>query len=393
MGKPGSLVSQPTDMTARRSILITGGAGFIGSALALRLLKNGHRVRVLDNLASQIHGADPESSTSFQSIKGKVDFVRGSVTSREDLLRVLPGIDTVVHLAAETGTGQSMYAIQHYSDINIGGTSLMLDLIANHAFPIKRLVVASSRAVYGEGKYLCGEHGAVFPTSRSAAKMELGDFEIHCPRCGAAVRAIPTDEATPVSPVSVYGVTKLAQEQMVLTVGKALEISAIAFRYQNVYGPGQSLSNPYTGILSIFSTRIRNNSSINIFEDGTESRDFVFIDDAVEATMKGVEHPDQIVDAFNVGTGIATDVISIAGTLQRLLGNTVSVTISGQFRVGDVRHNMADLGKVRRHLGFEPSVPIEEGLRRFVAWVKGEAVGTDRYEDSLRELSARGLFK
>lgn len=375
------------------NILITGGAGFIGSRLALFLVAKGHKVRVLDNLAPQIHGDVPEASPLFRSIQGKVEFFRGSITSRNDLMKVLPGMDTVVHLAAETGTGQSMYAIQHYSDVNIGGTALLLDLIANAPFLVKKLVVASSRAVYGEGKYRCNEHGFVFPSSRSANDMESGDFSVHCPVCRVPAELVATDEETPVRPSSVYGVTKLTQEQLVLTVGKALGISAIAFRYQNVYGPGQSLSNPYTGILSIFSTRIRNKSGINIFEDGKESRDFVYIDDIVSATARAVEYEHRIVDVFNVGAGVATDVLTIADTLQRLLGETVPTKVSGQFRVGDIRHNYADLTKVREVLGFEPTVSIEEGLARFVDWVKSEQIQVDRYEQSLAELKSKGLFK
>lgn len=376
-----------------KNVLITGGAGFIGSKLALSLVVKGHKVRVLDNLTPQIHGDVPESSPLFRSIQGKVEFFRGSVTSRDDLLNVLPGIDTVVHLAAETGTGQSMYAIQHYSDVNIGGTSLLLDLIANEPFPVKKIVVASSRAVYGEGKYRCIEHGFVLPSARSASDMEHGDFSVHCPICGLSAELVATDEETPVRPSSVYGVTKLTQEQLVLTVGKALGISAVAFRYQNVYGPGQSLSNPYTGILSIFSTRIRNQRDINIFEDGKESRDFVYIDDVVAATAKAVEYEHTIVDVFNVGAGVATDVLTIANTLQRLLGETVPTKVSGQFRIGDIRHNFADLTKAGKILGFKPSVSIEEGLARFVDWVKSEQVQVDRYEQSLAELKAKGLFK
>ena len=377
----------------KKNILITGGAGFIGSRLANSLITNGHRVRVLDNLSPQIHGAEPESSPLFRSLHPDVEFFRGSVTSRGDLMRALPGMDTVVHLAAETGTGQSMYAIQHYSDVNVGGTALLLDLIANEQLPISKIVVASSRAVYGEGKYLCSTHGYVYPASRSAPDMSKGDFTVHCPLCGIAAEMVPTDEETPVRPASVYGITKLTQEQMVLTVGKALGISALAFRYQNVYGPGQSLSNPYTGILSIFSTRIRNGSGINIFEDGKESRDFVYIDDVIAATVKGIEHEPPLVDMFNVGAGVATDVLTIANTLQTLLGVTVPIEISGQFRLGDIRHNVADLAKIRATLGFEPTVSIDEGLRRFVAWVKGEQAQVDRYEESLRELRAKGLFK
>lgn len=375
------------------NILITGGSGFIGSRLALALVANGHHVKVLDTLARQIHGDDPESSPLYITIKGTVDFFRGSVTNRNDLMNVLPGVDTVVHLAAETGTGQSMYAIRHYSDVNVGGTALLLDLIANGPFPVRKIVVASSRAVYGEGKYRCVQHGHVFPPSRLAGDMERGDFSVRCPRCGTAVEAVPSDEETPARPVSIYGVTKLAQEQMVLTVGRALEISALAFRYQNVYGPGQSLSNPYTGMLSIFSTRIRNGNGINIFEDGLESRDFVFVDDVVAATVRGIEYETPIVDVFNVGSGVPSSVLTIATALQRLLGQSVATEISGQYRLGDIRHNYADLTKIRSAFGFEPSVTIEEGLRQFVVWVKGEKIQVDRYEESLKELTAKGLFK
>lgn len=376
-----------------RTILITGGAGFIGSQLALRLVERGHTVRVLDILSPQIHGEQPHLSPLYRRLIGKVEFVRGSVTSPDDLRKVLPAIDTVVHLAAETGTGQSMYAIRHYSDVNIGGTALLLDVIANAPFPVKKIVVASSRAVYGEGKYLCRTHCHVYPRSRAAVDMEQKKFEVHCPLCGQPAELEPTDEETSVRPASIYGITKLAQEQMVLTVGKALGVSAVALRYQNVYGPGQSLSNPYTGILSIFSTRILNGNSLNIFEDGKESRDFVFIDDVVAATIKSIEHEGALVDVFNVGSGIATDVHTIATTLQHMLGRAVPTTISGQFRLGDIRHNLADLTKVRAVFGWEPMVKIHEGLARFVEWVKGEQVQADRYEESLQELRSKGIFR
>lgn len=376
-----------------QNILITGGAGFIGSCLTLSLQARGHRVRILDTLSPQIHGDDPEQSPLYRSIEGKAEFLRGSVTAEADLKQALAGVDTVVHLAAETGTGQSMYAIRHYIDVNVGGTALLLDLIANTPFAVKKLVVASSRAVYGEGKYSCANHGIFYPRARSSNDMSAGRFGLRCPACGEFGDMLPTDEKTPVNPSSIYGISKLNQEQMVLTMGQALGISALAFRYQNVYGPGQSLSNPYTGILSIFSTRIRNGKGINLFEDGMESRDFVYIDDVVAATVSGIEHEAPIVDVFNVGSGVATDVATVAATLQRLYGRQVPTEVSGQFRVGDIRHNVADLAKVWEKLDYRPSVGFEEGLQRFTAWVAGEAVQADRYEESLREMKEKGLFK
>lgn len=374
-------------------ILITGGAGFIGSRLALTLVARGHTVRVLDVLAPQIHGEDPDSSPLYRSIRDVVEFRRGSVCDAGAVRDALADIDCVVHFAAETGTGQSMYAIRHYVDVNVGGTAVLLDTIANDSLPVRKLVVASSRAVYGEGAYRCDDHGRVFPAPRTASDMQAGDFELHCPECGLVVTMLPTAEDAPLVPHSVYGVTKLTQEQLTLAVGRALGISAVALRYQNVYGPGQSLTNPYTGILSIFSTRIRNGNAINIFEDGTESRDFVYIDDVVDATIRSIELQRHLVGALNVGAGVAVPVAELAASLQVRLGATVPVTISGQFRVGDIRHNVADLHRVGTAIGYRPTVPFAEGLARFVRWVQDESVQPDRYEQSLEELRAKGLFK
>jgi dTDP-L-rhamnose 4-epimerase len=376
-----------------QNILITGGAGFIGSRLSNKLLHIGHNVKVLDNLSPQVHGTSPELSPLFLSLHPNVEFIHGSVTCKNDLTVALDGIDTVVHLAAETGTGQSMYAIQHYSDINISGTALLLDLIANKSLPVKKIVVASSRAVYGEGKYRCAQHNFVYPSPRFLDDMEQADFEAHCPLCGGDAELVATDEESPRHPSSIYGITKLTQEQLVLNVGRALGISAIAFRYQNVYGPGQSLLNPYTGILSIFSTCIRNKSPINIFEDGRESRDFVYIDDVVSVTAQAVIHDKPLVDSFNVGSGVSTDVLTIANTLQKLIGIVVPTSVSGQFRIGDIRHNFADLTKVRKEFSFEPTVSIEQGLANFVDWVMGEGLEVNRYEESLQEMESKGLFK
>ena len=377
----------------KKNILITGGAGFIGSRLANLLICSGHNVKVLDNLSLQVHGEIPESSHLFLSLNPKVEFLKGCITDKKTVIKALDKIDTVIHLAAETGTGQSMYAIQHYSDINIGGTAVLLDLIANHPFPVKKIIVASSRAVYGEGKYKCFNHGFIFPSSRTENNMSKGNFNLYCPLCNEIAVEIATDESSQLKPASIYGVTKLAQEQMVLTVGKSLAIAAIALRYQNVYGPGQSLSNPYTGILSIFSNRIRNNKPINIFEDGNESRDFIYIDDVISITKKFVEYNKKIVDAFNVGSGSATDVITIAKLLQKELKIDVPTIITGKFRVGDIRHNKADLNKIENLLKINSYTDIKKGIKNFVKWVRAQKVNDDEFDKSIEILQKKGLFK
>jgi dTDP-L-rhamnose 4-epimerase len=249
------------------NVLITGGAGFIGSCLSLKLVSKGYSVRVLDNLSKQIHGENPEKSILYQSINKKVDFIYGDIRDKDIWAKVLKDVDVVVHLAAETGTGQSMYEIQKYTDVNINGTANLLDYITNQKQDIKKVIVASSRAIYGEGKYHCKNHGVVYPSARNPIDMDKGNFEVKCPVCNMNVSVLSTDEDSKVHPTSVYGITKQTQEELVLTCCKALNIPAISFRYQNVYGPGQSLKNPYTGILSIFSTCLINFKDVNIFED------------------------------------------------------------------------------------------------------------------------------
>ncbi|NSL89791.1 SDR family NAD(P)-dependent oxidoreductase [Chitinophaga sp. Mgbs1] len=377
-----------------KNVLITGGAGFIGSNLALKLIGKGYKVTVLDNLSPQIHGDNPEvTSPLFKKIQDKVIFIRGTVTSKEDWQRAIANQDIIVHYAAETGTGQSMYEIQKYVDVNINGTAILLDLLANQPHSVKKVVVASSRSIYGEGKYRSREAGIVYPGSRTNEYMLNGDFEVKYPGCTEPLELMPTDEESKIHPSSVYGITKQNQEQMIMTVCPTLGIAPVAFRYQNVYGPGQSLSNPYTGILSIFSTRIRNGNEINIFEDGLESRDFVYIDDVVAATTLGIEKESANGQVFNVGFGAPTDVLTVARTLIKNYGIDVPVKVSGNFRLGDIRHNYADLTKIKALLGFEPAFDFEKGVKEFADWVLKQEVMEDKYSQSINEMKSRGLYK
>lgn len=377
-----------------KNILVTGGAGFIGSNVALKLLKKGYNVTVLDNLSKQIHGEDPEkTSPLYLSIKDKVNFIKGSVTSREDWLKALEGQDAVIHLAAETGTGQSMYEIEKYVGTNIGGTALLLDILTNTKHHVKRVLVAESRAIYGEGKYHCPKCGDVYPKDRRDEDMAKGDFECKCPKCGGEVELVATTEDSAIHPSSVYGIAKQVQGQLVHLVCPTIGVESVSFRYQNVYGPGQSLSNPYTGILSIFSTRIKNGNGINIFEDGKETRDFVYIDDVVDATILGLEVPEANGHVFNVGTGIATDVLTVANTLCEKYGIQVPITVSGNYRLGDIRHNYADISLARNILGFEPKWTFSDGIAQFCKWVDLQEVQEDRYEASIEEMKSKGLYK
>lgn len=379
-----------------KKVLVTGGAGFIGSKLALELLSRGYHVTVLDNLLAQIHGNNPTiESPLFQMIHNKVNFLRASVTEKHIVKNLLSDIEIIVHLAAETGTGQSMYEIERYSNVNINGTAMILDVLANNPNKVKKFIVASSRAIYGEGRYWDENLGSVYPDHRCEQDMTIGDFEVKYTGMTAPLKLVATDEQSKIHPSSVYGITKQVQEQLVMTVCPTIGIAPVAFRYQNVYGPGQSLTNPYTGILSIFSTRILQGKPINIFEDGNESRDFVYIDDVIEATIAGIENEQANREVFNVGSGVNTSVISVVNLLMENFNKTVPVTISGNYRLGDIRHNYADLSKINNLLGFTPRYSFEEGISKFVQWVKtqNESAIVDRYEESINEMKSKGLFK
>jgi dTDP-L-rhamnose 4-epimerase len=372
-------------------VLITGGAGFIGQRLAYALLKQGRHICILDNFSPQIHGVDALPA----DLAGSVELIKADVRDRDAMRRALTDVDSVVHLAAETGTGQSMYEIERYFSVNVQGTATMLDLLQNEdcAKSLRSVVVASSRAVYGEGAYRCAAHGMVFPDQRGRERMSDGLFEPVCPDCGAPVSLSPTPESAPFRPMSMYGLTKQVQEQAVLLFARTRGINGFGLRYQNVYGPGQSLKNPYTGILAVFSNLARQNQPIEIYEDGLESRDFVYIDDVVEATVRSVNYQGQFVGTLNVGSGEATSVMTVAQEIKAFFDSQSAIGVTGAFRMGDIRHNIADVAKLEEVLGFVPGVPFKQGLSNFLGWAAQQAPEDKAaYLRSVSELAARGLM-
>ena len=373
-----------------KNILITGGAGFIGANLTIKLVSLGYNVTILDNLSRQIH---EENSPLYQSVKDSSNFIKGDVRNKLDWENALDGQDAVLHLASETGTGQSMYEIERYNDVNILGTANLLDFLVNKEHTIKKLIIASSRSIYGEGKYFCKNDDVVYPNEREDKNMSKERFNPLCNICNNELELKATDESSKIHPSSIYGITKQHQEQLMLLTGKALHIPTVALRFQNVYGPGQSLSNPYTGILSIFSTRILNGNNIDIYEDGKESRDFIYIDDAVDATILALEKREANHQIFNVGSGVATSVFEVANILKKLYNSNIGIKISGKYRLGDIRHNYADLTKIKSVLDFKPKIDLITGTSRFVAWAKTQKVNVDKYEDSIEELKQKGLIK
>jgi dTDP-L-rhamnose 4-epimerase len=381
-----------------QKVLITGGLGFIGLTLARTLVRRGMTVRLLDNLSPQIHGLDPQLELGALLDQHHVDVMRGDVCQRRDWVLALRDVSSVVHLAAETGTGQSMYRIADYTSTNVLGTALLLDVLTNDRHGVKKLVLASSRSVYGEGAYHCAGCGQVYPPMRSLGGLHASQWEPLCPCCSGPVQPVATPETARTSPASVYAATKLAQEDLVRIVANALGIPFLVFRLQNVYGEGQSLNNPYTGILSIFSNRIRQGKEIVLFEDGQESRDFVHVSDVAEAMALGLTSDGGDGLTMNVGSGVQVSVEMIARSLKRQFNDSSApVVVSGQYRLGDIRHNYADMSAIRQYLAFSPEVRLEEGMARFVRWVKTQPIIQNGAEDGLdranRELIERGLMK
>jgi dTDP-L-rhamnose 4-epimerase len=378
-----------------KKILLTGGAGFIGSRTVLRLLALGHEVRVLDSLEPQIHGADPEKSYSYQLIRGHCEVIRASVLDAGALERAVRGQEILYHLAAETGTGQSMYALRHYAEVNITGTALLAEAVLTHG-SVERVVLSSSRAIYGEGACRCEDHGIVYPPDRSNDDLVHGQFEPRCPICRQPTKPTATPEEAATRPQSVYAATKLAQEHLLRTALLKSSASLVMLRYQNVYGVGQSLRNPYTGIISIFSGAILRDQMVNIFEDGRESRDFIYVDDVAEANARAATQSTGNCIEINVGSGTATSVLEVYLGLARLLGHEPRYGISGEFRLGDIRHCYADTRRMQSVLGLVPAVSFNDGLKRVADWAaKQHGLGGElgNYVAAIEELRSRNLLK
>lgn len=374
-------------------ILITGGAGFIGNAIINGLSKNKcNEIVVLDALTEQIHGKRPEESYLYKGIADRCHFIKGDIRNYQLVEQVIKDCNYVIHLAAETGTGQSMYQINQYNEVNIMGTSNLFQAISATGIKLEKFILASSRSVYGEGKYECPIHKAVYPEARKTEDMKAGDFSMHCPVCNGRLQLVPTDEDSKIIPNSLYAFTKYAQEKMVETMCKAMQIDYTVFRFQNVYGIGQSLKNPYTGILSIFSTLLLDNKKVNVFEDGRESRDFINVEDVAAAVIKSLNEKKTNGEVINLGSGEGTSVIEIAETLKRLYRSESKICITQDFRVGDIAHNIADITKAKELLGFRPKVSLEDGLREFTAWVKGQESDNSGYESSLKEMELAGML-
>ncbi|MHC1767837.1 MAG: NAD-dependent epimerase/dehydratase family protein [Verrucomicrobiia bacterium] len=371
-------------------VLVTGGAGFIGSHLCRRLVCEGVTTTVLDNFNPQVHGAAPERNSFLPE---EVTLLRGDVNDRAALFPALAGQDAAIHLAAETGTGQSMYQVERYSRVNIGGTSLLMEYLANQrGHGIRKVIVASSRAVYGEGTYRCERCGQVHPRDRRVDDLRSGCFEPRCPNCAEFCSPLATSEDAPLRPTSFYGLTKQAQEQITLLFARALKIPAFALRFQNVYGAGQSLRNPYTGILAIFSNLARANRPINIFEDGLETRDFVYVEDAVEAIWRCLVSEAREGDVLNVGSGQRTTVLQLARHIVGFFESTSELRVTGDFRLGDIRHNFADLERAERKIGYCPKWSFHAGMREFLSWAGCQKLVEGGYEASLCEMQSKGLM-
>jgi dTDP-L-rhamnose 4-epimerase len=369
-------------------ILVTGGAGFIGSHLVDALVEREQEVVIYDNFEPQVHKTEPEY------LNRNAGLIRADVRDKDTLKNAVMDSEIIFHQAAMVGVGQSMYQVEKYVDVNTFATAKLLDILVNKEHSVKKLIVASSMSIYGEGAYQCDDCGIVYPSLRLDEQLRRRQWGMTCPNCGEDVKPAPTDETKPLQPTSIYAVTKKDQEEMSLAIGRAYGIPTVALRYFNTYGPRQSLNNPYTGVCAIFSARIKNNNSPLIFEDGLQSRDFVSVHDIVEANILAMENSNANYGVFNVGTGKPTNILGIAQVLIRLYDkdSNLNPEITNKYRAGDIRHCFADVSKIKSKLGYKPKIDFEEEMKELVEWGEKEEA-MDNFEEAHEELLRRGLVE
>jgi dTDP-L-rhamnose 4-epimerase len=387
-----------------QTILVTGGAGFIGSHLVDALIAAGHRVRVFDNLEPQVHGSLREQGRWPDYCNPGAEYFLGDVRDRDSLSQAMQDADVVFHQAAMVGVGQSMYEIERYVDVNTRGTAVLLDVLANDNAVrerLRKLVVASSMSIYGEGKYECPLHGVVYPRLRPLEQLSQRDWEMHCPIgetgtdgsgpsvCNQVLKPLSTGEDKPLHPTSIYAISKKDQEEMCLSVGRAYEIPTVALRYFNVYGARQALSNPYTGVAAIFSSRLLNGKPPVIYEDGMQRRDFVHVSDIVQANVLALENPDMDDGVFNVGTGQALTILDVAKALISHSRKDCRPAVVQKFRVGDIRHCFPDISRLQS-MGYQPRIYFEEGIAELMQWVQMQE-SIDRFDKAFQDMSDKGL--
>src|SRR5712691_10984557 len=373
-------------------VLITGGAGFVGSHLADALAQAGHEVILFDNLEPQVHGA---GTTRPPYLDAAHRLEHGDIRDPQALAPLVREADVVFHLAAMVGVGQSMYQVRRYTEVNVVGMATLLEVLATErrSLHVRKLLVASSMSIYGEGAYVCAACGPVAPRLRSVEQLADAEWEPHCPRCGAELRPVPTDEDKPLHPTSIYAINKRDHEEMALAFGRAYDLPAVALRFFNIYGSRQALTNPYTGVAAIFSGRMLAGQTPVIYADGLQQRDFVHVSDVVQACCLAMANPAADYQVFNVGTGRGISVLQVAELLAQELGWTGGFEILRKFRAGDIRHCFADISRIRTALGYEPTYQFEDGIRELVEWVRQQQGMRSSSTDADGHLAAHGLVR